>query len=72
MSVLRAGIEKIPESESNITAERKVKNAKTNFPKIQLYADNEVWYETLDLAVNEAKLGYGEGLEQLLFTSRLR
>ena len=67
--VLRAGIERIPES--NIIAEEKVENAKTNFPKIQLYADNEVWYETLDLAVNEARLGYGEGLEQLLLSSRV-
>ena len=66
--VLRAGIERIPESNS---LNNKIKNVPAS-KKIQTYISNEIWYEGLDLAVRKAELGYSGDLALLMFSSKAR
>ena len=63
--VLTAGIERVSIS-SKLANE--IKNANSDAQKAQIYAQNGIWYESLDSTINGSSLGYDIDVEDFIST----
>lgn len=68
-ATLTSGIERVSLSPSKT---RQIDNSQSNYEKFKIYADNGIWYETLDYAEKMTRLGYNHPLNQIFSDLRIK